>query len=253
MTDGLSRTYADLLNGQYDGLDRIVLNGYHRLAHNPGGFRYWWHQLHGSLAPLDNTRLWHMAGRFRRRLRVWARANRIPMLKARSRQRKYELVERYRPASPGQHGVFLILEGRAPAPVWDVLPSGHIRRQTPYPYVTHFHFHVLDPDWGHLTIKLSSQPPFPAQIVLNGHNYLEQQAQKAGVPFTKEGNCFTALPDESRFAALTETFTNEAGIEPLVAVCDRWIYTCLGCALSVEEQKRCRFRYEYSLYSYSCS
>ena len=70
MTDGLSHTYADLLNGQYDCLDRIVLNGYHRLAHNPGGFRLWWRQLHGSLAPLDNARLRHMAGQFRRLLRA---------------------------------------------------------------------------------------------------------------------------------------------------------------------------------------
>lgn len=31
MTDGLSRTYADLLDSWYDGLDRIVLNGYYRL------------------------------------------------------------------------------------------------------------------------------------------------------------------------------------------------------------------------------
>ena len=57
MTDGLSHAYADLLNGQYDCLDSIVLNGYHRLAHNPGGFRLWWCQLRGSLTPLDNARL----------------------------------------------------------------------------------------------------------------------------------------------------------------------------------------------------
>lgn len=42
MTDGLSRAYVDLLNGQYDGLDRIVLSAYFRFAHNHGGFRLWW-------------------------------------------------------------------------------------------------------------------------------------------------------------------------------------------------------------------
>lgn len=41
MTDGLSRTYADLLEGQYDGLDRIVLNAYFRFACRPPGFRVW--------------------------------------------------------------------------------------------------------------------------------------------------------------------------------------------------------------------
>jgi hypothetical protein len=28
---------------------------------------------------------------------------------------------------------------------------------------------VLDPDWGHVTIKMSGHPPFGAQIILNGH------------------------------------------------------------------------------------
>ena len=56
-------------------------------------------------------------------VRVWARANRIPMLKAQPRQRKYEIAERYRPTSPVQLGPFLILEGRAPSPVWEILPG----------------------------------------------------------------------------------------------------------------------------------
>ena len=30
-------------------------------------------------------------------------------------------------------------------------------------------FTCLDPDWGHLTIKISGHPPFPAQVILNGH------------------------------------------------------------------------------------
>ena len=37
------------------------------------------------------------------------------------------------------------------------------------PYFNHYSFHILDPDWGHLTIKISGHPPFPAQVILNGH------------------------------------------------------------------------------------
>ena len=59
------------------------------------------------------------------------------------------------------------------------------------PYVNHYSFHILDPDWGHLTIKISGHPPFPAQVILNGHEYVACQARKAGIAFTKEGNCFT--------------------------------------------------------------
>ncbi len=59
------------------------------------------------------------------------------------------------------------------------------------PFILHYSFHILDPDWGHLTIKMAGHPPFGAQVILNGHEYVACQARKAGISFTKEGNCFT--------------------------------------------------------------
>jgi hypothetical protein len=51
--DEFSDYYANLLDGRYDCVDRIVLNGYFRLAQQGGGFRHWWRQLTGSDATLD--------------------------------------------------------------------------------------------------------------------------------------------------------------------------------------------------------
>ncbi|HEU5402114.1 MAG TPA: hypothetical protein VFU86_12200, partial [Terriglobales bacterium] len=96
------------------------------------------------------------------------------------------------------------MEGRAQAPVWDVLNSGRIQHKIPYPYVNHYSFHILDRDWGHLTIKISGHPPFPAQIILNGHEYVERQAAKADINCTKEGNCFSKIADAGAFAAIAE-------------------------------------------------
>jgi hypothetical protein len=71
MTDELSERYGELLAGAYDCVDRIVLNAYFSLGHNPGGFRVWWRRLHGnSEEQLDNTHLMRMAGRFSRRVRL---------------------------------------------------------------------------------------------------------------------------------------------------------------------------------------
>jgi hypothetical protein len=55
MADGLSELYRDLLTGNYDCVDRIVLNGYFRPGHSAGGFRVWWQNLTGSAETLDNT------------------------------------------------------------------------------------------------------------------------------------------------------------------------------------------------------
>jgi hypothetical protein len=62
----------------YDCVDRIVLNAYYRMGHDPGGFRLWRRALTGSDETLDNTHLMCLAGRFSRRIRGYAKANGIP-------------------------------------------------------------------------------------------------------------------------------------------------------------------------------
>ena len=56
MADGFSERYGDLLTGSYDCVDRIVLNAYFPLGHNPGGFRVWWRRLHGDATSSWTTR-----------------------------------------------------------------------------------------------------------------------------------------------------------------------------------------------------
>ena len=75
MTDGLSTLYQDLLGGSYDCVDRIVLNAYFRMGHDPGGFRVWWRALTGSDETLENAYLMRLAGRFSRRIRGYAKAH----------------------------------------------------------------------------------------------------------------------------------------------------------------------------------
>src|ERR1035438_6930198 len=161
MADGLSERYADLLTGSYDCVDRIVLNAYFRMGHDPGGFRIWWRALTGSDEGLANTHLMRMAGRFSRRIRGYAKANGIPVVDCPVGERKHDLAEEYRAKTKDTQGLFLILVGRAQAPVWDVSVNHHIERKKPMPYVNHYSFHILDSEWGHITIKISGHPPFP--------------------------------------------------------------------------------------------
>ena len=172
MTDGLSILYQDLLGGSYDCVDRIVLNAYFRMGHDPGGFRVWWRALTGSDETLENAYLMRMAGRFSRRVRGYAKAHRIPVIDCPVGQRKHELAEEYLAKTTVTQGLFLVLVGRAPALVWNVGAHHHIERKTPAPYVNHYSFHILDPDWGHLTIKISGHPPFPAQVMSVSYTHL---------------------------------------------------------------------------------
>ncbi len=253
MTDDLSASYGDLLDGTYDCVDRIVLNAFDPVCHSPGGFRCWWRRLNGgSDAELDNAHLMRMAGRFSRRVRAFAKARGIPVIDCEKGERKHEIAEEHLRENPGVQGLFLILVARAIAPVWEVQrsASGFIRNlEKKIAYVNHYSFHIMDLEWGHITIKMSGHPPFGAQVILNGHEYVASQGVKQGLVFTKDGNCFTQVQDVAGLARLADTLSDPRTIGRLSQLCDRWIYTsCLCFALELEEQERSGFRYDYSVY-----
>jgi len=117
MTDGLSTLYQDLLSGSYDCVDRIVLNAYFRMGHSPGGFRVWWRALTGSDETLENAYLMRLAGRFSRRVRGYAKAHNIAVIDCSVGERKHDIATEYRSKTTVVQGLFLVLVGRAPAPV----------------------------------------------------------------------------------------------------------------------------------------
>jgi hypothetical protein len=92
------------------------------------------------------------------------------------------------------------------------------------PYVNHYSFHIWDPEWGHITLKISGHPPFPAQVILNGHEYVACQARRKKIDFEKEGNCFTRITDAADLAQIADTLSEERMIGRLTEVCERWIY-----------------------------
>jgi hypothetical protein len=107
----------------------------------------------------------------------------------------------------------------------------------------------MDPAFGHLTIKMSGHPPFGAQVMLNGHEYVAVAAHAGGIGFTKEGNCFTEIADPQGLARVADAWPRDAAIGRLGQVCDRWIYSaCLCFGLDVAEQEASGFRYAYSVY-----
>jgi hypothetical protein len=252
MADELSQRYGDLLEGSYDCVDRIVLNAYFRLCYSGGGFREGWRRLTGgSEEKLDNAHLMRMAGRFSRRVRGFAKAHGVPVIDCRRGERKHEIAEEYLATHAVKRGLFLILVARAIAPVWDVQhwSGGGVRLSKKTPYVKHHSFHILDPDWGHITIKMAGHPPFGAQIILNGHEYVACQARKAHLTFTKESNCFTHITNATRLANIADTLAEDQAMGRLTQVCEQWIYsTCLCFALDTDEQERTGFHYSYSVY-----
>ena len=214
MADQLSALYSDLLDGSYDCVDRVVLNAYFGMGQTGGGLRVWWRALYGSDDNLDDNHLMRMAGRFSRRLRAWAKENKVPVTYCSPGEDKHRMAEQHLATHETKPGLFMILVSKAPALVWEAQMTGtgklgQLVPKDPRPYVNHYSFPILDPDWGHLTIKMSGHPPFGAQVILNGHEYVACQAQKAGIAFTKQDNCFTAVPNAADLAKVADPLSQK--------------------------------------------
>jgi len=96
---------------------------------------------------------------------------------------------------------------------------------------------------------MSGHPPFGAQIILNGHDYLSCAANHSGLTVTKQANCFVQTSDAASLTKIADTLSEPETEGRLRQLCDRWIYTsCLIFALDLEEQKRGVFQYRYSTY-----
>lgn len=257
--DEFTQYHAELLEGRYDCMDRLVLNAYFPVGMTGGGLRSWWRLLRGDDSQLDDARLREMAGTFSRRLSAFCDKQKIPLIEAQAGERKHELAAAHLPKDKNFSGLFLVITGNAPAPVWEVKrhAAGHIieiRHRKKWPYVKHYYFHIIDPQWGHVTVRMCGYPPFGAQVILNGHEWVERQTLRAGHTVIKSGNCFVTGSDLAVVNRVAARLTGEAAIERLRAVCERWLYsTCLIFALTREEQQRSRFAYQYSLFQMELS
>jgi len=251
--DQFTACYQEFLAGVYDCVDRIVLNAYFIVGHNPAGFRYWWRRLFGTDDNLDEAHLIRIAGRFSRRLNAYAKSNGVPVIYTEAGDRKNEVAEDYLAKNPQTSGLFMVFVSKAPAKTWKVKrhAGGYLNLYHPKSpaYVNHYHFHIIDPDWGHIIFRICGHPPFPAMIILNGHEYAACQLKKAGHDFLKEGNCFTQIKETSDLAFVADALRHTDAIGRLSQVCERWIYSaCLCFALSTDEQEQSGFRYHFSVY-----
>jgi hypothetical protein len=248
--DKLNLHYKDILEGTYDCVDRLVLNGYYPLGCSPGGFRTWFRNLKGSDEGLNNTTLMRMAGRFSSRIRAFCKKEDIPLVYFKAGKRKHEEAEKLLPTDKNFTGLFAVFVAKAPAMVWDVKEFGggkiDIRKKTPLAYINHYSFHIIDQEWGHITIKISGHFPFGAQIILNGHEWVERRKGIKKLSVIKEGNCFTSFSNGEALSRIADTLSIQKG--QLESVCNRWIYSCLWFGLGQEEQERSGFRYQYSVY-----
>ncbi len=252
LNDEISRHYEELLDGTYECVDRIVINGYFNMCYSGGGFRAFWRLLNGGDDTLDKNHLMRMASRFSRRIHASCKADNIQIDHSKVGERKHEKAEQYIPKDPNFTGLFYVFVSRFSAVTWKVDDkTKHLEKA--YTYVNHYWFHIIDKDWGHVTVQISGHPPFGIRFILNGHEWVGRKARRNKLEITKEGNCFTAFQSANDLNGLCNIADTLCQKGQLQEICDRWAYWCLWFGLDYEEQKQTGFCYNYTFFQIELS
>ncbi len=247
--DSLSKHYAPILDGEYDCIDRIVLNAYCPMLLVPGGVRNWYRTMEGSDKDMSDASMMRYAGRFSRRVQSLCKKKNIPFERFQIGERKHVEAEKLIPKNKFFLGVFAVFVSRAPSLLWEVKrfdnDSIDIRRKKKTSLVNHYYFHIMDKDWGHITIRMCAHPPFSCNFILNGHEWVERHKDYNELEVTKEGNCFTSYNNGDKLSQIADTLKFNGQFEQ---VCQRWIYSCLWFVMDKKQQEATGIKYNFSIY-----
>jgi hypothetical protein len=256
--DNFSQYHAELLDGIYDCVERIVLNAFYpwgrpAVACAAGGEDF-----------TGTTRNWMTSICARWQAHSPAACTPSAPNKGFPSSRRDPGSEgtswpsrtcpRIRPlaACSGDHWQCVGADlGSQPQYRWQIT---EIRHRKKWPFVKHYHFHIMDREWGHVTIRMCGYPPFGAQLILNGHEWVEREARRKCLTTVKNGNCFVEGSDFAAVNRVAAQLHQENAIGRLRELCEQWVYsTCLCFALTHEEQKRIGFAYQYSVFQLELS
>jgi len=216
----LPRSAADVLAGhvlfELEAIDRMYLNVYQpRLQHGAGIAAFFvghrGHRIASSvlMAP--------MTAAFVRDIGHFVAARGLDLVRFAKGQRKDDLTREYlRRAGRDDRGL-------VPAQVLYVGVAQEkqrvfrtVKRRNPvtgaaYPWlvastaiVNQYYFYCVDEEFGPVCVKLSSYFPYTGRLILNGNEYAQRQAAKAGIGFTPLDNAFAAVDDVAAVQAICD-------------------------------------------------
>jgi len=249
--DSLTEHYTPLLEGTYDCIDRIVLNAYCPMLLVAGGVRNWYRLMEGSDNGMSDASMMRYAGRFSRRVQSFCKGKNIPFVHFQTGQRKHVEAEKLMPKDKSFIGIFAVFVSRAPSLLWEVKKFDNgaidIRRKKKTSLVNHYYFHIMDKNWGHITVRMCAHPPFSCNIILNGHEWVEHHKDYNNnkLEVTKQGNCFTSYNNGEKLSQIADTLKINGQFE---RVCQRWIYSCLWFVMDKKQQESTGIKYNFSIY-----
>jgi hypothetical protein len=82
--------------------------------------------------------------------------------------------------------------------------------------INQYYFYCVDEEFGPVCVKFSGYFPYTGRLILNGNEYAQRQAAKAGIGFTPLDNAFAAVDDVAAVQKICDGL-DEHKIEALAA------------------------------------
>lgn len=203
-------------------VDRLYLNGYvPRLQSDGGVVAFLRHA--GARAIPSPAIFGEITDAFKRRLRAWCDARRIPWIEFTRGDRKDDVVEPYRARFAAPSGVVLVGVAQERTSGWTATKQQrgryvHFTFRRKAVYVNHYYIYLIDPEWGPAFIKVCGYAPYAIKLCLNGHEWVKRQAQRRRLRFTPLDNGIRQCSDPAALQALCDRL----GAEDIEAFFRRW-------------------------------
>jgi hypothetical protein len=155
-------------------------------------------------------------------IEVYAKEHQIPLLTFGKGERKDDVVAPYLKGTAGREGIVLIGKAQEKTTTFRTTKGHGPRSADRYPrlfrttaLVNQYYFYGLDVDFGPFFFKFSSYFPYTAKFYLNGHEYLKQQLEQAGIAYEVLDNGILSCADPLQMQFLADHLSAEK-IEALI-------------------------------------
>jgi hypothetical protein len=207
-----AKLFDRLLVFVYHCFDRIVIHGYLSGLSRPEQVVYFFRQILG-IPVVDKEVLSQRTNDYQRWVEAFARNHHIPIEWAGKGTRKedYVLPALRSLVKKNAYGVYFIFKSMEQGRTFRISLPKYPSQDPNYRILahqrsrfTHYYFYVRDEVLGPIILRVASFFPFHATYWLNGHSFIEQELNRAGIRFHKNDNAFLAVDDVTALQAAAD-------------------------------------------------
>src|SRR5205809_2137490 len=245
-----TQLFGDLLAFVYHCFDRIVIYGYLSGLARPEQVVHFFRQVIG-VPVVSKEILSQRTADYQNWVEAFARNHHTPIEWAEKGVRKEDHVRPWlrRMANKNVYGVYFIFKSMEQGPSFRISMPKYPTKDPHYRILarqrsrfTHYYFYIRDEVLGPMVMRVATFFPFQTTYYLNGHNYIEQELNRAQIGFRKNDNAFLAVDDVAALQAAADKLSPAIIRERL----DYWTLI-LGPKFSVKERKRINLSRFYAI------